>query len=1108
MTWTTVSSNIDWTTSSWSIQPGATPVSDLSSTDQANVLTALHSLYSASTSIAAMLEAATSSGNKLRIGDSGSSEPGFYQPGVGPYDDYLGFNTNAISTTHFINDHGLLVQDELILTIAHELSHQFYRPSPDPAPSYTGVVGTLDFDFVEKALRSQNSAAASLGLTDKIQLSYRAATSTGSSEYSILSTGQSHTLGAKVDVGVLGASTADAIDLSGRSDNSSDLVFGFDGGDTITSGSGADFLYGGDGDDSLDGGDDNDHIQGGDGDDTIVGAIGIDSLAGNDGNDQIDGGEGADTLLGGDGNDSLTGGQGNDSIDGGSGNDDIAKFSGDCREYDIVKNNDGTWTIEHARGAATDGIDTLSNVEKVQFGDRTEDLNIGICGIDIVLVIDTTESMESYIETVKYEAISMVNSIFYETQHARIAILGYKDPGQYSTILSFTDHNTASARHDAAVTALEGISVSGGGDTPEGTYSALQAALSGSVGSWNESAHVHRIVVVGDAPAKDGYLADTVASLAGNLQGPGDDFKTPYAEISTVLAYDDSNSLEEFNELALNSNGAAYTSLADITAASTSHLSPLTFGSSSGDVMVASAATTRLRGGDGDDTLTGDVSDDCLYGEQGDDLIAGGAGNDTLDGGAGNDTFAWSTGNDLIDGGKGDDTVTLPGNYSAYSVALTLDGAAITHIASSALITVKGAEHLVFADQNLPLNPNASITGTAANETLEGGSGDDTIIDVAGNDIVMGRLGDDYISVSDGAFGNINGGMGIDTLTYEDVASPMLINLKWQFSQSEDWNTGNWIVAIENVIGTDFNDTIAGDSSENFLDGGLGLDTLSYIDADEGISVSLSAGTAQGATLFERSDMLANFENVIGSSYSDTLIGNNGDNYLAGDDYFDDLGYGDSIAGMDGNDSIGASDGQDFYDGGSGHDLLSYEGWYSDFSVDLSTGEATLGGNTQTLSGIEDIVAGGGNDLINGDVSDNYIRADSGDDTVSSGGGNDTLEGGYGADCLTGGSGNDIFVYSSIYESNTLGSADTIADFVIGDDIIDLSRIDVDPSTFSDDAFTFVGASAFSSTAGELRYFTSGGNTHVVADLDGDGSADFEIELTGVFSLTSADFAL
>jgi serralysin len=59
-----------------------------------------------------------------------------------------------------------------------------------------------------------------------------------------------------------------------------------------------------------------------------------------------------------------------------------------------------------------------------------------------------------------------------------------------------------------------------------------------------------------------------------------------------------------------------------------------------------------------------------------------------------------------------------------------------------------------------------------------------------------------------------------------------------------------------------------------------------------------------------------------------------------------------------------------------------------------------------------------------------------------------------------------------------------------------------------DDAFVFIGGSAFHHVAGELRYEVSGSDVYVSGDTSGDGVADFIIQLKGVSSLATSDFIL
>lgn len=69
------------------------------------------------------------------------------------------------------------------------------------------------------------------------------------------------------------------------------------------------------------------------------------------------------------------------------------------------------------------------------------------------------------------------------------------------------------------------------------------------------------------------------------------------------------------------------------------------------------AVPMRVKGGAGNDTLTGSSRGDDLDGELGDDTIDGGGGNDVLEGGLGVDTITGGSGSDAISGGAGKDVL-------------------------------------------------------------------------------------------------------------------------------------------------------------------------------------------------------------------------------------------------------------------------------------------------------------------------------------------------------------------------------------------------------------------------------------------------------------------
>jgi Ca2+-binding RTX toxin-like protein len=111
---------------------------------------------------------------------------------------------------------------------------------------------------------------------------------------------------------------------------------------------------------------------------------------------------------------------------------------------------------------------------------------------------------------------------------------------------------------------------------------------------------------------------------------------------------------------------------------------------------------------------------------------------------------------------------------------------------------------------------------------------------------------------------------------------------------------------------------------------------------------------------------------------------------------------------------------------------------------------------------------------------------------------------------MSDGDGNDIYRYFSTSESAVGAQRDVILDFSRGFDKLDLSFIDADTTIAGNQAFTFIGSSSFSGTRGEARFFTSGSNLFLQAEINGDGNvaADMEIQLSGLASISSTDIIL
>jgi Ca2+-binding RTX toxin-like protein len=163
-----------------------------------------------------------------------------------------------------------------------------------------------------------------------------------------------------------------------------------------------------------------------------------------------------------------------------------------------------------------------------------------------------------------------------------------------------------------------------------------------------------------------------------------------------------------------------------------------------------------------------------------------------------------------------------------------------------------------------------------------------------------------------------------------------------------------------------------------------------------------------------------------------------------------------------------------------------------------------------TLSGTskgETLTGTAAEDTISGLAGHDTLYGNEGADILNGGEGNDRLFGGSGADTLTGGAGADTFTFTALADSDTV-AIDQITDFNRAqNDKISVSGIDANALLSGDQAFTFIGSNLFSGMAGQLRSYVSDNRTFVAGDVNGDGVADFIINL-GSASVQSSDFLL
>lgn len=254
------------------------------------------------------------------------------------------------------------------------------------------------------------------------------------------------------------------------------------------------------------------------------------------------------------------------------------------------------------------------------------------------------------------------------------------------------------------------------------------------------------------------------------------------------------------------------------------------------------------------------------------------------------------------------------------------------------------------------------------------------------------------------------------------------------------------------------------------------------------------------------------FATQTGTDAGETLLGTDGADRLDG------RSGDDRLRGFDGNDELIGGNGNDVLEGGRGDDRMIGGAGNDSYFVD-STGdrvieeanagfdtvkttlnEYTLDANVEVLQFIDaDEATGFGNELNNtlfGNVGNDVLYGLSGDDRLVGGAGDDVLIGGTGRDSLEGGAGADRFVFND-GDFASLTKPDNIRDFdTTSGDVIDLSAI----------GGRFIGSASFGGNAGEVRFGAVGNNTFIYGDRDGDGRADFGIELVGRHVLSEDDF--
>ena len=392
---------------------------------------------------------------------------------------------------------------------------------------------------------------------------------------------------------------------------------------------------------------------------------------------------------------------------------------------------------------------------------------------------------------------------------------------------------------------------------------------------------------------------------------------------------------------------------------------------------------------------------DSIVALAGNDIIDAGDGDDSIDAGDGDDLINGGMGADRIDGGAGNDTVDFSGSNIFVRADLNSRVGQGGLAQSDEYLNVENLLGSSFSD---------TLGGDDAVNRLEGGAGRDTLLGRGGADQLIGGEGDDVIEGGAGA-DLVNGGAGSDTADYFASNAAVQVSLADGSAAGGD-AAEDQLVSIENLTGSDFDDTLTGNDADNrlhgrrgtdillggkgndiliggqgadILMGGEGTDIADYSLSANGVIVDLAntlvgGGDAQG-------DIFNSIEIIQGSNQADQLLGDAFDNRFRG------------------------GDGADIIDGRGGFDIADYSN--SDGAVTVNLLVATgLGADAQgdTLNSIEHVIGSGFSDTLIGS------------------GGDDSFDGGYGNDALQGGFGSDRYHFGVDSKEDTITETGAAAD--------------------------------------------------------------------------------
>lgn len=539
--------------------------------------------------------------------------------------------------------------------------------------------------------------------------------------------------------------------------------------------------------------------------------------------------------------------------------------------------------------------------------------------------------------------------------------------------------------------------------------------------------------------------------------------------------------------------------------------------------QIADIATAHVAGGD----LDGRGGDDVLRGSALADTLSGGSESDTLTGGGGVDKFMRHFGDES-------DTIT-DFKVGAGGDVLVLHGYAYKSLADLMMAQVGADTVLHFGQDGMITLKNVQAnTLTSANFQFVNVREDLSIIGQGGSLLTLGSDGNDSILMGASMLlaTQVRAGTGFDTVrvAVRVITATPLTWAEWRGVEALDMTGAEAIKLIVNdafLLQSDNDRVVLRFSSNTVMRIDAGSPTTGALVLEGGAAVLLDSLRSQAVTI---SDVMGGLvtggamaDSITGGAMNDTLTGGLGQDRLIGNDGADILDGGidaDKLAGGQGNDLYIVDNTADTITEAKRGGVDEVRASAARFSlsdgverlIGISSGAQNLSGNSgnnliASGAAADTLMGGSGNDTLQSGEGNDNLFGNSGNDILEGGGGADTLTGGIDEDRMAGGAGADRFVFLGVNDSGaTPATRDRVLDFNFAEgDRIDLSAMDA-VAGGRDDAFVIV--NRLTGVAGQLQLQNQRDGTVVLADVTGDGVADFTLEVLGATGLTAAAFVL